>query len=93
MYKKLYERIAEYAQEITGNGDLPWEGLYTARSIYQALKNSSSPLYPAEIADPLGISEEYVNQIILALQNGGIQIKSSAGEKKWTGRPRSKYSI
>ena len=50
-------------------------------------------MYPDEIAEPLGISAEYVNQVILALQNGGVAIRSIPGEKKWTGRPRSKYSV
>lgn len=93
MDTKLYNRIVDHAQEIILNGNLPWEGLYTARSVYKALKNSSKPLSPEEIAEPLGISPEYVNQVILALQNGGVRITSSPGDKSWTGRPKSKYSV
>ncbi|MEG4959850.1 MULTISPECIES: hypothetical protein [unclassified Microcoleus] len=55
------------------------------------LKNSE-PLYPEDIGTQLDLSAEYVNQIILALQNGGIEIKSVPTETI-NGRPRVKYTI
>ncbi len=93
MDTKLYDRIVEYAKSIRNGGELPWQGLYTARSVYEVLKKSEIALSSEEIADQLEISAEYVNQIILALQNGGIRVKSEPGDKSWTGRPKSKYYL
>ncbi|MEG4838416.1 hypothetical protein [Microcoleus sp. B9-D4] len=92
MDNNLYRRIIQYARVIAGGDELPWSGLYTARSVYNLLKNSE-PLYPEDIGAQLGdLSGEYVNQIILALQNGGIEIKSVPTETI-NGRPRVKYTI
>jgi len=92
MDKNLYQRIIQYARVIAGGDELPWSGLYTARNVYNLLKNSE-PLYPEDIGAQLGdLSGEYVNQIILALQNGGIEIKSVPTETI-NGRPRVKYTI
>ncbi|MEG4596042.1 hypothetical protein QUB00_30150 [Microcoleus sp. F8_C2] len=91
MDKNLYGRIIQYARVIAGGDELPWSGLYTARSVYNLLK-TSEPLYPEDIGTQLELSAEYVNQIILALQNGGIEIKSIPTEPI-TGRPRVKYTI
>lgn len=92
MDKKFYRRIIQYATLIAGGDALPWAGLYTARSVYNLLKNSK-PLYPEDIGTQLGyLSGEYVNQIILALQNGGIEIKSVPTETI-NGRRRVKYTI
>ncbi|WP_445245347.1 hypothetical protein [Microcoleus sp. OTE_8_concoct_300] len=92
MDNNLYRRIVQYSIEIAGRHSLPWPGLYTARSVYNLLKNSP-PLFPEEIGGQLGnLSAEYVNQIILALQNGGIDIKVIPTETL-TGRPKVKYSI
>jgi len=41
----LYRRIVQYSLEIAGQDSLPWPGLYTARSVYNLLKNSP-PLLP-----------------------------------------------
>ena len=71
MDNNLYRRIVQYARVIAGGDDLPWSGLYTARSVYNLLKNSE-PLYPEDIGAQLDLSAEYVNQIILALLNGAI---------------------
>jgi hypothetical protein len=71
MDTKLYDRIVEYAKSIRNGGELPWQGLYTARSVYEVLKKSEIALSSEEIADQSEISAEYVNQVILALQNGG----------------------
>lgn len=50
-------------------------------------------MLPEEIAGQLGnLSAEYVNQIILALPNGGVDIKSVPTETV-SGRPKVKYSI
>lgn len=88
----LYRRIVQYAIEITQRDSLPWPGLYTARSVYNLLKKSP-PLLPEEIGGQLGnLSAEYVNQIILGLQNGGVDIKSVPTETV-TGRPKVKYTI
>ncbi|MEG5036227.1 hypothetical protein [Microcoleus sp. AT3-D2] len=88
----LYRRIVQYAIEISGRDSLPWPELYTARSVYNLLKKSP-PLLPEEIGAQLGnLSAEYVNQIILGLQNGGVDIKSVPTETV-TGRPKVKYSI
>jgi hypothetical protein len=66
--------------------------LYTARSVYNLLKNFD-PLYPEEVGVQIGgLSGEYVNQIILALQKGGIEIKSVPGQTS-NGRPRVKYTM
>ncbi len=91
MHKDLYRRIVQYASVIAGGDALPWSGLYTARSVYNLLKNSA-PLYPEDIGAQLDLSAEYVNQIILALQNGRVPIKSIPTETL-TGRPRVKYTI
>jgi hypothetical protein len=91
MHKYLYRRIVQYASVIAGGDALPWSGLYTALSLYNLLKNSE-PLYPEDIGTPLDLSAEYVNQIILALQNGRISIKSIPTETI-NGRPRVKYTI
>lgn len=91
MHKDLYRRIVQYASVIAGGDALPWSGLYTARSVYNLLKNSE-PLYPEDIGAQLDLSAEYVNQIILALQNGRVPIKSIPTETL-TGRPRVKYTI
>ncbi|MEG4248687.1 hypothetical protein [Microcoleus sp. Pol10D4] len=91
MDNNLYRRIIQYARVIAGGDTLPWSGLYTARSVYNLLK-TSEPLYPEDIATQLELSAEYVNQIILALQNGGIEIKSVPTETI-NGRPRVKYTI
>ena len=100
MDTKLYNRIVEYATNISNGGELPWQGLYTARAVYEHLlakrtegKQATVALSPQEIADSLGISAEYVNQVILALQNGGVKIESVPGDKSWTGRPKSKYYL
>lgn len=93
MDTKLYDRIVEYAKSIRNGGELPWQGLYTARSVYEVLKKSEIALSSEEIADQSEISAEYVNQVILALQNGGIRVKSEPGDKSWTGRPKSKYYL
>lgn len=93
MDSNLYDRIIKYAKNIRDGGELPWQGLYTARSVYEILKKSETALSPEEITDQIDISSEYVNQIILALQNGGIPITSEPGEKSWTGRPKSKYFL
>ncbi|MEG4857044.1 hypothetical protein QUB75_04965 [Microcoleus sp. K1-B6] len=91
MDNNLYQRIIQYARVIAGGDELPWSGLYTARSVYNLLKDSE-PLYPEDIGTQLDLSAEYVNQIILALQNGGIEIKSVPTETI-NGRPRVKYTI
>ncbi|MEG4210364.1 hypothetical protein [Microcoleus sp. S13_B4] len=91
MDKNLYQRIIQYARVIAGEDELPWSGLYTARSVYNLLKNSE-PLYPEDIGAQLDLSAEYVNQIILALQNGQVSIKSVPTETV-NGRPRVKYTI
>src|SRR6476469_982955 len=92
MDKNLYQRIIQYARVIAGGDELPWSGLYTARSVYNLFK-TSEPLYPEDIGIQLGdLSVEYVNQIILALQHGGIEIKSVPTETI-NGRPRVKYTI
>jgi hypothetical protein len=76
MDRNLYQRIMQYAILIAGGDALPWPGLYTARSVYNLLKYCQ-PLYPEDIGAQLGgLSCKYVIQIILALQNGGIEIKS-----------------
>jgi len=93
MDTKLYDRIVEYAKSIRNGGELPWQGLYTARSVYEILRKSEIALSPEEISNQLEISSEYINQIILALQNGGIPITSESGKKSWTGRPKSKYFL
>jgi hypothetical protein len=93
MDTKLYDRIVEYAKNIRNGGELPWQGLYTARSVYEILRKSEIALSPEEISNQLEISSEYINQIILALQNGGIRVKSEPGDKSWTGRPKSKYYL
>ena len=93
MDTKLYDRIIEYATNISNGGELPWQGLYTARAVYEHLKQATVALSPEEIGDSLGISAEYVNQVILALQNGGAKIESVPGDKSWTGRPKSKYQL
>jgi hypothetical protein len=66
--------MIQYAILIAG-GELPWQGLYTARKVYGNFKYSD-PLYPEEIAEELGRSAEYVKQLILALQNGRVDIKT-----------------
>jgi len=92
MDNNLYRRIVQYAIEIAGRDSLPWPGLYTARSVYSLLKKSQ-PLFPEEIGCQLGgLSAEYVNQIILALQNGGIDIKSIPTETVGD-RPKVRYTI
>jgi hypothetical protein len=92
MDKNLYRRIVKYARVIAGGDALLWSGLSTPRSVYNLLKNYES-LYPEDIGTQLGnLSGEYVNQIILALQNGGIEIKSVPTETI-NGRPRVKYTL
>ncbi len=93
MDAKLYDRVVKYARNISSGGELPWQGLYTARSVYKVLKKSKTALSPEKIAEQIGISSEYANQIILALQNGGIPITSEPGKKSWTGRPKSEYFL
>jgi hypothetical protein len=92
MDRNLYRRIIQYAILMAGGDALPWPGLYTARSVYNLLKYSE-PLYPEDIGAQLGgLSCESVIQIILALQNGGIEIKSVPTETI-NCRPRVKYTI
>ncbi len=92
MDRNLYRRIMQYAILIAGGDALPWPGLYTARSVYNLLKYCQ-PLYPEDIGAQLGgWSGKYVIQIILALQNGGIEIKSLPTETI-NSRPRVKYTI
>ncbi|MEG5063055.1 hypothetical protein QUB33_05465 [Microcoleus sp. B3-A4] len=92
MDNNLYRRIVQYAIEISGQDSLPWPGLYTARSVYNLLKKSP-PLLPEEIGAQLGnISAEYVNQIILALQTGEVEIEAVPTETAG-GRPKVKYTI
>jgi hypothetical protein len=52
MERNLYRRIIQYATLIAGGDDLPWSGLYTARSVYNLIKDSQ-PLYPEDIGDKL----------------------------------------
>jgi hypothetical protein len=60
--------------------------------VYNFLNNSES-LYPENIGTQFGgLSGEYVNQIILALQKGGIEIKSVPGQTS-NARPRVKYTM
>jgi len=92
MDRNLYRRIIQYAILIAGGDALPWPGLYTARIVYNLLKYCQ-PLYPEDIGAQLGgWSGKYVIQIILALQNGGIEIKSLPTETI-NSRPRVKYTI
>lgn len=87
-----FQRIAQYAIEISGDYSLGWPGLYTAINVYNLLKNCP-PLLPEDIGGQLGgLSAQYVTQIILALQQGGIDIKSVSRETA-TGKPEVRYSI
>lgn len=93
MDANLYRRITQHAIDIaTGTGNLPWTGLYTARNLYNVLKLSDEPLYPEELAELMNLSYQYVNQIVTALQAGGVQIQSIPMESK-CGRPRIKYAV
>lgn len=89
----LYNRIVQYTRNIMNGGELPWQGLWTAKGVYQVLREAEIPLSPEEIGNMVGISSEYANQIVLALQNGGCNIRSVPFAKSWTGRPASKYLI
>ena len=95
MDSSFYQRIVEYASEITKGGDLPYSGLHTARACWAyLLKSSPRGLFPEEIGEEIGIAAQTAHQIILALQNGGVKIQTeTAANDKATGRSRVKYRV
>jgi len=88
MHKDLYNRIVTYARDIESGKSLPrfnkpWQadGLETARQVYNEIKNSNGQT-AEEIANKLEISKGYAKQAILAMQNGGANIKAIARQSK-----------
>ncbi|WP_293134605.1 hypothetical protein [Microcoleus sp. bin38.metabat.b11b12b14.051] len=97
MHKNLYDRIVLYAQDIALGNPLPkfnfhWQndGLETAREVYTRIRFFGGET-AEEIASNLEISPEYAKQIILALQNGGVQIGAVSEESNVNGRHKHKY--
>lgn len=93
MDTNLYRRITQHAIDIaTGTENLPWTGLYTARNLYKLLEMSDEPLSREELAELMDLSDQYVNQIIMALKAGGVRIQSIPMDTK-CGRPKLKYAV
>lgn len=93
MDRNLFRRIKQHAIDIvTGTENLPWTGLYTARNLYTVLKLSDEPLSREELAELMDLSDQYVNQIIMALKAGGVRIQSIPMDTK-CGRPKLKYAV
>jgi DNA-binding CsgD family transcriptional regulator len=99
MDKVLYNRIVIHAKDIESNKPLPrfcrpWQcdGLETARQIYEHIKLSNGET-AEEIAVAFEISTEYAKQTILALQNGGADIKVIAEDSGKQHRHKHRYFI